>query len=177
MIPSVNDPWVELLNRCLPWVRIFLYRTTGYPPIQIKPVNQLKGVDYVMPVASAQVKSAFLLAALCADGASRVKEPEQTRDHTERMLRGFGHTISKQGDWIRVVGGKELVGSKVMVPGDLSSAAFFIVGAAITIESQIILKNVGVNPTRTGVIEILQKMGASIDCLNKIRYAGNLQPI
>ena len=147
-------------------------QNTGYPPIQIKPVNQLKGVDYVMPVASAQVKSAFLLAALCASGASRVKEPEQTRDHTERMLRGFGHAISQQGDWISVVGGEELAGAKVMVPGDFSSAAFFIVGAAIAVESKIILKNIGVNPTRTGAIEILRKMGASIDYINENTICG-----
>ena len=144
----------------------------GHPPIQIKPVKQLRGVDYVMPVASAQVKSAFLLAALCAEGVSRVKEPTQTRDHTERMLRGFGHSISQQGDWIRVIGGMELSGVKLVVPGDLSSAAFFIVGAAIATESEIILKNVGVNPTRTGVIEILQQMGARIDCLNKKSVCG-----
>ena len=147
-------------------------QNAGYPPIQIKPVKQLRGVDYVMPVASAQVKSAFLLAALCAEGVSRVKEPTQTRDHTERMLRGFGHSISQQGDWIRVIGGMELSGVKLVVPGDLSSAAFFIVGAAIATESEIILKNVGVNPTRTGVIEILQQMGARIDCLNKKSVCG-----
>ena len=147
-------------------------QNTGYPPIQIKPVKRLKGVDYVMPVASAQVKSAFLLAALCADGASRVKEPEQTRDHTERMLRGFGHSISQQGDWISVMGGKELAGAKVVVPGDLSSAAFFIVGAAIAVGSELILKNVGVNSTRTGVIEILREMGASIDYLNENTICG-----
>ena len=147
-------------------------QNAGYPPIQIKPVKQLRGVDYVMPVASAQVKSAFLLAALCAEGVSRVKEPTQTRDHTERMLRGFGHSISQQGDWIRVIGGMELSGAKLVVPGDLSSAAFFIVGAAIATESEIILKNVGVNPTRTGVIEILQQMGARIDCLNKKSVCG-----
>ena len=147
-------------------------QNAGYPPIQIKPVKQLRGVDYVMPVASAQVKSAFLLAALCAEGVSRVKEPTQTRDHTERMLRGFGHSISQQGDWIRVIGGMELGGTKLVVPGDLSSAAFFIVGAAIATESEIILKNVGVNPTRTGVIEILQQMGARIDCLNKKSVCG-----
>ena len=147
-------------------------QNAGYPPIQITPVKQLRGVDYVMPVASAQVKSAFLLAALCAEGVSRVKEPTQTRDHTERMLRGFGHSISQQGDWIRVIGGMELGGAKLVVPGDLSSAAFFIVGAAIATESEIILKNVGVNPTRTGVIEILQQMGARIDCLNKKSVCG-----
>jgi len=147
-------------------------QNAGHPPIQIKPVKQLRGVDYVMPVASAQVKSAFLLAALCAEGASRVKEPTQTRDHTERMLRGFGHSISQQGDWIRVIGGMELSGVKLVVPGDLSSAAFFIVGASIATESEIILKNVGVNPTRTGVIEILQQMGARIDCLNKKSVCG-----
>ena len=147
-------------------------QNAGYPPIQIKPVKQLRGVDYVMPVASAQVKSAFLLAALCAEGVSRVKEPTQTRDHTERMLRGFGHSISQQGDWIRVIGGMELGGTRLVVPGDLSSAAFFIVGAAIATESEIILKNVGVNPTRTGVIEILQQMGARIDCLNKKSVCG-----
>ena len=147
-------------------------QNAGYPPIQIKPVKQLRGVDYEMPVASAQVKSAFLLAALCAEGVSRVKEPTQTRDHTERMLRGFGHSISQQGDWIRVIGGMELGGAKLVVPGDLSSAAFFIVGAAIATESEIILKNVGVNPTRTGVIEILQQMGARIDCLNKKSVCG-----
>ena len=147
-------------------------QNTGYPPIQIKPVKRLKGVDYVMPVVSAQVKSAFLLAALCADGASRIKEPEQTRDHTERMLRGFGHSVSQQDDWISVMGGKELTGAKVVVPGDLSSAAFFIVGAAIAVESELILKNVGVNSTRTGVIEILRKMGASIDYLNENTICG-----
>ena len=147
-------------------------QNAGYPPIQIKPVKQLRGVDYVMPVASAQVKSAFLLAALCAEGVSRVKEPTQTRDHTERMLRGFGHSISQQGDWIRVIGGMEMSGVKLVVPGDLSSAAFFIVGAVIATESEIILKNVGVNPTRTGVIEILQQMGARIDCLNKKSVCG-----
>ena len=147
-------------------------QNTGYPPIQIKPVKRLKGVDYVMPVASAQVKSAFLLAALYADGPSRVNEPEQTRDHTERMLRGFGHSISQQGDWINVIGGKELAGANVVVPGDLSSAAFFIVGAAIAAESELILKNVGVNSTRTGVIEILQEMGASIVYLNENTICG-----
>jgi len=145
---------------------------TDYPPIQIRPVKHLKGVDYVMPVASAQVKSAFLLAALCADGLSRVKEPEETRDHTERMLRGFGHSISKQGDWISVIGGTELVATNVEVPGDLSSAAFFIVGAAIARNSKITLKNVGVNPTRTGVIDILQNMGANIGCLNENTICG-----
>ena len=147
-------------------------QSNGYPPIQIQPVEQLEGVNYVMPVASAQVKSAFLLAALCADGTSQIKEPEQTRDHTERMLTGFGHTISQQGDWLRVIGGKELAGTKLVVPGDLSSAAFFIVGAAIATGSEIILRNVGVNPTRTGVIEILQQMGASIDCLNRKTVCG-----
>ncbi len=147
-------------------------QNTGYPPIEIKPVKRLNSVDYVMPVASAQVKSAFLLAALYADGASRVKEPEQTRDHTERMLRGFGHSISQQGDWISVIGGKELAGAKVVVPGDLSSAAFFIVGAVIAVESELILKNVGVNSTRTGVIEILQEMGASIVYLNENTICG-----
>ncbi len=144
----------------------------GCPPIQIRPVKQLKGVNYVMPVASAQVKSAFLLASLCADGVSRVKEPEQTRDHTERMLRGFGHSILKQDGWLSVIGRDELVGANVVVPGDLSSAAFFIVGAAIALDSQIIMKNVGVNPTRTGVIEILKKMGASIDFFSEDMICG-----
>ncbi len=146
--------------------------SNGYPPIQIRPVQQLKGADYVMSVASAQVKSAFLLAGLCANGVSRVQEPEQTRDHTERMLRGFGHLVSQQDNWLCVTGRKELVGADLVVPGDLSSAAFFTVGAAIAIDSQIILKNVGVNPTRTGAIEILQNMGASIELLNKRTVCG-----
>lgn len=143
----------------------------GRPPLHIRGGARLRGIDYRMPVASAQVKSALLLAALYAQGETRVTEPAPTRDHTERMLRAFGCTIGAKERQARVDGGQRLRAMAIDVPADLSSAAFFLVGAAITPGSDMQLTHVGVNPTRIGVITILRLMGADIELLNP-RTAG-----
>jgi len=140
--------------------------TEGRAPLTIhnqkRDGAQLKAIDYVLPMASAQVKSAILLAGLYADGQSCVTEPAPTRDHTERMLRGFGYAIESSGGQICMQGGGELTATRIDVPADISSAAFFMVATSISPGSQIRLLHVGVNPTRTGVINILREMGADI---------------
>jgi hypothetical protein len=123
----------------------------------------LHGIDFAMPVASAQVKSAVLLAGLFADGVTRVTEPATTRDHTERMLRGFGVQIEREGSTISLVGGQKLRATHVAVPADFSSAAFFMVAGSIAREGELLLERVGMNPTRNGLLEILRAMGADID--------------
>jgi 3-phosphoshikimate 1-carboxyvinyltransferase len=137
----------------------------GRPPLSISGGQILHGIDYVMPVASAQVKSALLLAGLYAKGSTVLIEPAITRDHTERMLRTFGYTVESEGRRVRLVGGGNLFSCEIVVPGDLSSASFFLVGAAIAPEADLLLEAVGVNPTRTGIIELLQRMGAAIAVL------------
>lgn len=132
-----------------------------FAPLHIRGGN-LQPISYELPVASAQVKSAILLAGLQADGETIVIEPEETRDHTERMIRQFGGQVVKEGNAIKVKGHQDLKGIEVHVPGDISSAAFFMVAAAITEDSEVILKNVGLNPTRTGIIDVMQDMGADI---------------
>ncbi|MFJ5790068.1 3-phosphoshikimate 1-carboxyvinyltransferase [Lysinibacillus sp. NPDC093197] len=132
-----------------------------YTPLAIQG-TKLQAIDYQMPVASAQVKSAILLAALRAQGTTIVRETEVSRDHTERMLRQFGAQITVADGVITFEGGQTLSGTHVSVPGDISSAAFFLVAGAICHDSKIVLENVGVNPTRDGIIEVLQNMGASI---------------
>ncbi len=141
----------------------------GTPPLRIKGGQSLKGIDYEMPVASAQVKSCLLLAGLYAEGRTCVTEPDPSRDHTERMLQGFGYPVEREGNRICLQGGGRLRAMHIMVPGDISSAAFFMVGAAIARDSDVLLKNVGINPTRTGVIDILQQMGADIALENERR--------
>jgi 3-phosphoshikimate 1-carboxyvinyltransferase len=132
----------------------------------------LTGIDYALPVASAQVKSCLLLAGLYAKGTTRVTEPAPTRDHTERMLTGFGYPVQREGERIMAVtGGARLQGTAIDVPADISSAAFFLVGASIAPGSDLLLEHVGVNPTRTGVIDILRLMGANIEVQNP-RLAG-----
>ena len=143
-----------------------------YPPILITGNQTLTGIQYDMPVASAQVKSALLLAGLFIDGEVTVREPGPTRDHTERMLEGFGYSISKESNKISLSGGGTLVGRSIEVPADLSSAAFFLVGAAITPNSDILLKHVGINPTRTGILKILELMGADFQILNQREVSG-----
>ncbi|MEX0430758.1 3-phosphoshikimate 1-carboxyvinyltransferase [Spiribacter insolitus] len=137
--------------------------SNGTAPLRIEPVPGLRGIDYEMPMASAQVKSALLLAGLYAEGETCVIEPAVTRDHTERMLTAFGVPVDVKGPRVRITGGASLTGGEVAVPGDISSAAFFLVGASIASQASVTFTNVGLNPTRTGVIEILQRMGASID--------------
>lgn len=128
--------------------------------------QKLTGITYELPVASAQVKSAILLAGLQAEGVTTVIEPVKTRDHTERMIRQFGGSVEQQGDKVIVSGGQELTGTNIEVPGDISSAAFFLAAGAITPGSDILLKNVGLNPTRTGIIDVLREMGADLTIEN-----------
>lgn len=137
----------------------------NYAPITILG-GKLKAIDYVSKVASAQVKSAILLAGLYADGKTSVTEPSKSRDHTERMLMAYGAYVSIEGLKISIKGGVNLKSQDIEVPGDISSAAFFIVGASIVKGSSIVLKSVGINPTRTGIIDILKKMGAKIKIEN-----------
>lgn len=131
-----------------------------FTPIAVEG-SKLKAIHYTMPVASAQVKSAILLAALNADGETVVEEMETSRDHTEKMLKHFGASIVVEDKTIRLQGGQKLSGSHVVVPGDISSAAFFLVAGAIVPNSKLTLTNVGLNPTRTGIMDVLQAMGAS----------------
>lgn len=136
-----------------------------FAPLSIRG-NKLNPLHYTLPVASAQVKTALLLAGLYTIGETVVKEPLPTRDHTERMLEIMQADIKISPPEIKVMGGKELKGTDIFVPGDISSAAYFIAAASILRDSQIIIKQVGINPTRTGIIEILKKMGAKINILN-----------
>lgn len=132
-----------------------------YTPLAIQG-GPLKAIDYKMPVASAQVKSAILLAGIRAEGTTVVREEEISRDHTERMLRQFGATVTVEDGVVSLEGGQTLTGTHVNVPGDISSAAFFLVAGAIAKNSKIVLKNVGVNETRDGILEVLQNMGAKM---------------
>lgn len=136
-----------------------------FAPLSIRG-NKLNPLHYTLPVASAQVKTALLLAGLYTIGETVVKEPLPTRDHTERMLEIMQADIKISPPEIKVMGGKELKGADIFIPGDISSAAYFIAAASILRDSQIIIKQVGINPTRTGIIEILKKMGAKINILN-----------
>ena len=134
----------------------------GKAPLVIHGSTKLKAIEYEMPIASAQVKSCLLLAGMYAQGRTCVIEPEVTRDHTERMLKTFQYPVSIEGNKVCLEGGHELQACDLQIPADISSAAFFMVGASIAKESNLLLKNVGINPTRTGVIEILRLMGADI---------------
>ncbi|TLX56590.1 bifunctional prephenate dehydrogenase/3-phosphoshikimate 1-carboxyvinyltransferase [Stutzerimonas nosocomialis] len=143
----------------------------GRPPLTIRGGQRLSGMHYAMPMASAQVKSCLLLAGLYAAGETAVTEPAPTRDHTERMLRGFGYPVRIEGATASVEPGHRLSATRIEVPGDISSAAFFLVAASIAEGSDLLLEHVGVNPTRTGVISILKLMGASIE-LQNLREVG-----
>lgn len=138
----------------------------GTAPLRIHG-RPLTGIDYRLPVASAQVKSAVLLAGLYAAGQTRVAEPVPTRDHTERMLQTFGYEVRCSDGLAMLNGGEELQAGCIDVPADISSAAFFLVGASIAPGSDLVLEQVGMNPTRTGVISILRNMGARIDVLDE----------
>ncbi|HIO91329.1 MAG TPA: 3-phosphoshikimate 1-carboxyvinyltransferase [Leucothrix mucor] len=144
----------------------------GTPPLSITGDSNLTGIHYDLPVASAQVKSAILLAGLYAEGETSVAEPAVTRDHTERMLRGFGYEVITEGSRMSLQGGGKLTATNIDVPADISSAAFFMVGASIAEGSDLTLEHVGVNPTRTGVIDILKLMGADITLSNEKEVGG-----
>jgi 3-phosphoshikimate 1-carboxyvinyltransferase len=144
----------------------------GRAPLQIRGGHALQAIDYAMPVASAQVKSCLLLAGLYAQGETIVHEPATTRDHSERMLRGFGCNIQSSDGAIRMQGKQDLTACDIEVPADISSAAFFLVAASIAEAGDITLQHVGVNPTRTGVIDILRLMGANIELSNRSEIGG-----
>lgn len=134
--------------------------------------SKLKGITYSSPIASAQVKSAILLAGLYADGLTTVTEPTLSRDHTERMLAYLGATMERKGTSVSISGGQKLTGRDIIVPGDISSAAFFMVAAMITEDSELLIKDVGINPTRTGIIDILKDMGGIIGIQNEREVSG-----
>lgn len=136
-----------------------------YPPLAITG-KKLQSIKYTLPVASAQVKSAILLAGLYAEGETEITEPLKSRDHTERMLLAFGSEITVDGLRVKIIGGTELQGTELEVPGDFSSSAFFIIGALLIKNSDITIKGVGINPTRTGLIGMLKEMGADIEIFN-----------
>jgi len=138
---------------------------------ELRAGRALQAIDYPLPMASAQVKSAVLLAGLYAQGQTCVTEPAPTRDHTERMLRGFGYAVTTSGAHICLQGGGSLTGTSIDVPADISSAAFFMVAATISENSEVRLSHVGINPTRTGIVSILREMGADIVFENE-REAG-----
>ena len=146
--------------------------TDGKPPLNITGDQRLHGIDFEMPVASAQVKSAVLLAGLFADGATHVTEPAVTRDHTERMLRMFGQPVTQDGPQVTLEPGARLVGTEIDVPGDLSSAAFFLLAGVLSTGGELSIENVGLNPTRTGILQILKLMGASIEIRERRGEAG-----
>lgn len=144
----------------------------GCAPLQIAPSDGLYGIDYTSPVASAQVKSALLLAGLYAQGWTRITEPGASRDHSERMLQAFGLEVEARPGFAALSGGQTMRATDIQVPADISSAAFFLVGAAISPGSELLLQSVGVNPTRTGVIDVLRAMGAQIEVQNERIFGG-----
>ena len=139
----------------------------GTAPISIRGDSHLSAIEYTMPVASAQIKSCLLLAAMYAEGRTCIIEPAPSRDHTERMLNGMAYPVQVEGNQISTSNGGRLIAANIDIPADISSAAFFMVGASISEGSDIILRHVGINPTRAGLIEILRMMGASIELINR----------
>ncbi|WP_369960329.1 bifunctional prephenate dehydrogenase/3-phosphoshikimate 1-carboxyvinyltransferase [Pseudomonas benzenivorans] len=144
----------------------------GRPPMTIRGGRRLGGMTYQMPMASAQVKSCLLLAGLYAANSTTVIEPAPTRDHTERMLQGFGYPVTVEGSSATVESGHKLVATRIEVPADISSAAFFLVAGSIAEDSELVLEHVGINPTRTGVIDILKLMGGDISLENQREVGG-----
>ena len=144
------------------------------PPLLIKGGKQLSSIEYTLPVASAQIKSCLLLAGLYSDGKTTIIENGISRDHTERMLKGFGYDVTSSSNTISLMGGGSLKSCDIEVPSDISSAAFFMVAGCISENSSIVLEAVNINPTRTGVIDILRLMGGNIELLNQRLQAGEL---
>jgi len=144
----------------------------GCPPMRIKGGQALQGIHYDLPMASAQVKSCVVLAGLYAQGRTSVTEPAPTRDHTERMLKGFGYPVERTSDTCAITGQGELIATDIDVPSDISSATFFLVAAAICPASDLVVEHVGMNPTRIGVINILRLMGADLTVLNEREVGG-----
>ena len=158
---------MERISRPLHQMGAAVSTREGRPPLLIKGGQTLHGISYHLPEASAQVKSCVLLAGLYAKGETRVIEQGLSRDHTERMLTTFSYPIHKSGNAIIINGGSECQGTDVSIPGDISSAAFFIVAATLIPGSALFIRNVGINPTRTCILDILKRMGANIKIANK----------
>ncbi|WP_428087203.1 3-phosphoshikimate 1-carboxyvinyltransferase [Candidatus Thioglobus sp.] len=146
----------------------------GKPPLKITGGQTLKGIHYDLPIASAQVKSCILLAGLYAQGQTCISEPATTRDHTERMLKGLGYEVRVNHNQICLTGASALTATQIQVPSDISSAAFFMVAACIAPQADVTLLGVNINPTRTGVINILQLMGANLTLSNQREIGGEL---
>lgn len=161
----VTDPLREM------GVKVLGRQRGNYAPLTIQG-GGLNGIEFLSPVASAQVKSAVLLAGLSAKGETIVSEPHLSRDHTERMLRGFGVQVSSEGRTVRVSGGADLIGQEVSIPGDISSAAFFLVLGSLISEGELLIRNVGINPTRTGLLDVLMQMGANIQIEERTEVCG-----
>ena len=170
--PSLTKRPMERAATPLRQMGAVIETTNGRPPVTVRGGHPLQGIEYSLEVASAQVKSAILIAGLYAHGTTVVHEPAVTRDHTERMLRAFGVPVSTQGGRIELSGGHVLKGTRLTVPGDISSSAFFIVAGLLAAEGPFLIRNVGINPTRTGILDILALMGADIRVLNR-RLAGD----
>ena len=167
-----SRPMNRVINPLLDMGAKIASEDKGRAPLHISGDQSLTSIEYQMPVASAQVKSCILLAGLNASGTTKVIEPAPTRDHTERMLRAFGCEVNSNGSQITLMGEQKLKATAIDVPADISSAAFFMVAASIAPDSDLLLKHVGVNPTRTGVIDILKLMGANIELLNQHEVGG-----
>jgi 3-phosphoshikimate 1-carboxyvinyltransferase len=146
----------------------------GRPPLRISPAGTLRAIDYATPVASAQVKSAVLFAGLHAEGETHVEEPVRTRDHSELALRAFGAELSRSRNRISLRGGQTLHAIDAYVPGDISSAAFFLCAAAIFPESNLVIENLGMNPTRAAILDVLTQIGARISVINLEEKHGEL---
>ena len=144
----------------------------GTLPIKIEGGQKIEGIEYELPIFSAQLKSCLLLAGLYAEGTTKIIENTATRDHTERMLANFSHSVIKKGNQISIKKADRLIGCEIIVPGDFSSAAYFIVAAILTPNSNIILENVGVNPTRNAMIKIMKLMGADVELKNERLESG-----
>jgi 3-phosphoshikimate 1-carboxyvinyltransferase len=149
----------------------------GRPPVEIHGTPQLRAIDYALPVASAQVKSAVLLAGLSAFGRTRITEPAPSRDHTERMLSAFGVEVLREGATIALEGGQRLKGTAVAVPADFSSAAFFLVAGVLAAQRGLLLRNIGINPTRTGLLELLRLMGAQLHVHVRREVSAGSEPV
>ncbi len=155
----VTEPLMEM------GATIYGRKNAGYLPVGIKG-ERLEAIEYRLPVASAQVKSALLLAGLYATGETIIEEPQRTRDHTERMLALFGANITRDALTVRITPAAGLRGRHLRIPGDISSAAFFFVAASILEDSEVVVRDVGLNPMRCGLVDILKKMGACIEIFN-----------
>lgn len=147
-------------------------QANGCAPIRITGQRPLRAINYRPPIASAQIKSAVLLAGLAAEGTTTIEEPQPTRDHTERLLPEFGVPVERQGNTISISGGSQIVPRSLIIPGDISSAAFFIAAAVSLPGSDLLIHDVGLNPTRTGFLAIMRRMGARIDVSDERTQSG-----